>query len=234
MFWGFSEWPRASCSSSHVGGMSTLQTLLLRLFLPVGGCRSSGWALVLLAFVLLFSWRWCSSLVWGLRVLFFRACGPPGRLSQRQLLGVDRNGVFTEAARCTYHLSLVWANGVLDLGDGFRVLNPIGNSTRIFKSTPTPIFTSGATPERARHQERFLKACGSDSLPNNGPYPGSDSRAGLLCAMGVIPFTRAPSPRPRTTTALLLVCWSVSLLFCRVSFLVELLASRSSFVLGFP
>ena len=104
------------------GCRATLQTLLLRLVMPVGGCRSSGWALVLLAFVFLFSWRWCSSLVWGLRVFFFRACGPPGRLSQRQLPGVDRNGVFTEAARYIYHLSRVWANRVLDLGDGFRVL----------------------------------------------------------------------------------------------------------------
>ena len=68
----------------------------------------------------------CPSLVWGLRVFFFRACGPPGRLSQRQLPGVDRNGVFTEAARYIYHLSRVWANGVLDFGDGFRVLNPMG------------------------------------------------------------------------------------------------------------
>ena len=99
---------------------ATLQTLLLRLVLPVGGCRSSGWALVLLAFVFLFSWRW------GLRVFFFRACGPPGRLSERQLPGVDRNGVFTEAARYIYHLSRVWANGVLDLCDGFRVLKPTG------------------------------------------------------------------------------------------------------------
>ena len=60
--------------------------------------------------------------------------------------------------------------------------------------------------------------------------------------MGVIPFARAPSPRRRTTraptqkpswkklnTALQLVCWSVSFLFCRVSLLAGLLASRSSF-----
>ena len=47
-------------------------------------------------------------------------------LSQRQLPGFDRNGVFTEAARYGYHLSRVWANGVLDFGDGFRVLNPLG------------------------------------------------------------------------------------------------------------
>ena len=92
----------------------------------VGGCRSSGWALVLLAFVFLCSWRWCSSLVWGLRVFFFGACGPPGQLSQRQLPGVDRNGVFTEAARYINHLSRVCANGVLDLCDGFRVLKPTG------------------------------------------------------------------------------------------------------------
>ena len=84
MFWGF-----LSGRGHHVpaptweGCRATLLTLLLRLFLPVGGCRSSGWALVLLAFVFLFSWRWCPSLVWGLRVFFFRACGPPGRLSQR-------------------------------------------------------------------------------------------------------------------------------------------------------
>ena len=45
-----------------------------------------------------------------------------------------------------------------------------------FLSIPTPIFTSGATPERARLQERFLKACGSDSLPSNGP-----------CTSGAIP-----------------------------------------------
>ena len=67
-------------------------------------------------------------------------------------------------------------------------------------------------------------------------YPGSGSRAGLLCVVGVIPFTRAPSPKtehtegadPKTelkklNTALRLVCWSVSLLFCRVSFLVGVL-----------
>ena len=60
----------------------------------------------------------------GFGFSFFRACGPPGRLSQRQLLGVDRNGVFTEASRYICYLSRVWANGVLDLCDGFRVLKP--------------------------------------------------------------------------------------------------------------
>ena len=62
----------------------------------------------------------------GFGFSFFRACGPPARLSQRQLPGVDRNGIFTEAARYIFHLSRVWADGVLGLGDGFRVLNPMG------------------------------------------------------------------------------------------------------------
>ena len=119
--------------------------------LLVAVCRSSGWALVLLAFVFLFSWRWCSSLVWGLRVFFFHACGPPGRLSQRQLPGVDRNGVFTLAARHIYHLSRVWANGVLDLGDGFRVLNPMGFFTEAVRcGNREARCTHGA---RARTQE---------------------------------------------------------------------------------
>ena len=76
IFWGF-----LSGRGHHVpaptweGCRATLQTLLLRLFLPVGGCRSSGWALVLLAFVFLFSWRWCSSLVWGFEFSFFVHAG---------------------------------------------------------------------------------------------------------------------------------------------------------------
>ena len=61
--------------------------------------------------------------------------------------------------------------------------------------------------------------------------------------MGVIPFARAPFPRRRTTRAptqkpswkmlntawLLVCCWLVSFLFCRVSFLAGLFASGSSF-----
>ena len=75
--------------------------------------------------------RWC---FWRLFSCFpgagaprlFGGFGFSFSLSQRQLLGVDRNGVFTEAARYICHLSRVWANGVLGLGDGFRVLNPMG------------------------------------------------------------------------------------------------------------
>ena len=86
-------------------------------------------------------------------------------------------------------------------------------------------------------------------FPARAHYPGSDSRK--VFAVGVIPFARAPAPRPahnkgadpkktelkKLNSALLLVCWSVSFLFCRVSPLVGRLASGSSFVLvclGFP
>ena len=50
-----SVWPRTSSSSSHVGGMSghdskcPMLSFLSRLAGPAGGCRSSGWAPVLLA-----------------------------------------------------------------------------------------------------------------------------------------------------------------------------------------
>ena len=147
---GFSEWPRASCSSSHVGGMSGHTANSLVALVSACWWLSLGWALVLLAFVFLYSWRWCSSLVWGLRIFFFRACGPPGRLSQRQLQGVDRNGVFTEAARYIHHLSRVWANGVLDLGD----LNPLGFFTEAVRCDNCEArCTHGA---RARTQEPNL------------------------------------------------------------------------------
>ena len=155
MFWGL-----LSGRGHHVpaptweGCRATLQTLLLRLLLPVGGCRLSGWALVLLAFVFLFFLALVLLAGLGLRVFFFRACGPPGRLSQRQLLGVDRNGVFTEAARYIYHLSRVWVNGVLDLGDGFRVLNPMGFFTEAVRCGNCEArCTHGA---RARTQEPNL------------------------------------------------------------------------------
>ena len=108
------------------------------------------------------------------------------------------------------------------------------NSTRIFSSTPIFLWSDSGAGQTSREipgslRERFR-------FKQRSTYPGSDSRAGLLCVMGVIPFTRAPSPRPRTTraptqkpswqklhTALLLVCWLVSFLFCRGSFLVGVL-----------
>ena len=81
-----SEWPRASCSSSHVGEMSghTTNSLVALgsacwwLSLVWLGAGASGVCfLVFLALVLLAGL--------GASVFFFRACGPPGRLSQRQL-----------------------------------------------------------------------------------------------------------------------------------------------------
>ena len=147
---------------------------------------------------------------------------------------------------------------------------------RIGRTHRQALFTSGATPERARLEgvipfqarvhlpwERLPgrthtwrdaadwpytqtspiylwsdsgagQACGSDSLPSNGPYisgaipkletsvcDGSDS-----LHTGVVPKTEHnEGADPKTelkklNTALLLVCWSVSLLFRRVSFLV--------------
>ena len=148
-----SGWPRASCSSSHdVGPHCKLSCCAWFCLLVAVACLAGRWCFWLLFSC--FSWRWCSSLVWGLRVFFFRACGPPGRLSQRQLPGVDRNGVFTEAARYICHLSRVWANGVLDLGDGFWVLNPMGFFTEAVRCGNCEArCTHGA---RARTQEPNL------------------------------------------------------------------------------
>ena len=68
---------------------------------------------------------------------------------------------------------------------------------------------------------------GSDPL-HTGAVPKTEHNE------GVDPKTELK----KLNTALRLVCWYVSLLFCRVSFLVGRLASRSSFVLvcfgGFP
>ena len=67
-------------------------------------------------------------------------------------------------------------------------------SKRLPSNLDSPaLFTSGATPERARlegvipFQARVHLP--SERLPDRTP----------LCAMGAIPITRAPSPRPRTT-----------------------------------
>ena len=75
-------------------------------------------------------------------------------MSQRQLPGVDRNGVFTEAARNIYYLSRAWANGVLDLCDGFRVLKPTGLFTEVVRCDNCE--ARSAHGARARTQEPNL------------------------------------------------------------------------------
>ena len=100
---------------------------------------------------------------------------------------------------------------------------------RIGRKHRQALFTSGATPERARLEGAipFKARVHSpwERLPGRTPVcGGSDS-----LHTGAVPKTEHnEGADPKTelkklNAALLLVCWSVSLLFCRVSFLVGVL-----------
>ena len=105
----------------------------------------------------------------------------------------------------------------------------------------SPIFTSGATPEQARLQERFLKACGSDSLPSNGPYTsgaipeqetsvcdGSDS-----LRKGTVPKTaHNEGADPRTELEKVKHCFAARLLVGVLPLLSGLPSCGGSLLLG--